>query len=571
MLRRNRYHARPEDGDGTGAALEIAERIMWLRSMNPEAHRPWPLLAVLATLAVPVEAEGIPADPMSSLAASAWTAVGVERRLAARPLDGDATGLPAELAAELDAALAAALLRTAPADSRLVDRAGMPRSWEEAAVFPGFAPGVLQREAAIDALLVPSAHAARNGIVLAATVVAVGGGDTGRLLAALAPVTLPGLGGRIAAMPPPEAAAAAGVALAEALRRDLDPGARFRAGLRFGGERSPFGDWFLGQVADRLADRLSRRPQYVSRPLRHGDADGRSLAVRLEAETWDRGDHVYVHLRAVAGAAQAMATVRLAAASLPASFQPLTSGGGRLGSGHRIADGAAVAGPELRRDELGAAAEAAARALIVEDALDLAVATPSVLRSRAEVADALRRLADAVPHGESWTGVATGPDAAARRLQARVARIGGPEAPELAASLDRAIVGTGETPRVVAAVMRGRAFLAVYLRRADGGIVRIEPVDGSTPAVVEAGRPVHLPQPRGGAAAAAAVAGAAESLESIIVVASAVPFGPGGLAALPGDRGTPATTTGAFLDALAGLDRDRLRLAILPYLVRPGG
>ena len=75
--------------------------------------------------------------------------------------------------------------------------------------------------------------------------------------------------------------------------------------------------------------------------------------------------------------------------------------------------------------------------------------------------------------------------------------------------------------------------------------------------------------------AVAAMPGVAESLEAVIVVASSVPFDPDRLAPAPGPTSDAsrrkATTASAFLDRVAGLDRSRLRLAVLPYRVGRGG
>jgi len=533
-----------------------------------------PMLSLLVLLLCPgpVRADDSWSGRLSATAVALWAGAGDGRRIAASPVEAEVTGLPAELAAAVDRALVAALLRAAPAAGRLVDRANLPATWEEATSFRGASSEILLREAAVDAVVIPSAHATADGIVVSATLVAVGGGDTGRLLAAVPAVTLPGAVDRLTARPPAVAAKATGVALADSLRLGLDPGARFRASVRLSGERSPFGDWFLGQVADHLAGRLAERPLYVTRPIRGSDAEGRSVDLRLEAEIWDHRRDVEIHVRAVAGVDEARATARLDAAALPAHFLPLTAGGGRLGTGYRIADGAAAVGPDLRRDELGVAAEAMARALLVDEALDRRNETPGVARSRDAIAAAWRRLAEAVPHDETWSGAASGPDASARRLRARVALIGGRDAPGLSATLERAVYRPGDALRVQAVFAGGRAFLALYAWQADGTVVRVAPLNGASAIIAEAGRSIELPGPRDAEVTAAPMAGVAESLEALVLVASAVPFVPERLApALGGSAGASraaAVSAGGFLDGLAALDRARLRLAILPYRVR---
>jgi hypothetical protein len=534
-----------------------------------------PTLLLLLLAPAAVAAQDGWADRLRPTAEALWRQAGPVRRIAARPVQADVTGLPAAVAAAIDRALVEALLRAAPAAGRLVDRSGLPASWEEAESFRGTSSEALLRAAAVDALVIPSAHATADGIAVSATLVAVAGGDTGRLLAAVPAVVLPGAVDRLTARPPAVAAKAAGFGLADSLRQGLDPGARFRASVRLSGERSPFGDWFLDQVAEHLTARLAERPLYVSRPLRDADAGGRPVALRLEGEVWDHGRQVEVHLRVIAGAAEARATARLEATALPGHFLPLTPAGGRLGTGFRIADGAAAVGAELRRDELAVAAEAIARALLVDEALDRRDTTPPVARSRSAVAEAWRRLAEAVPYEETWSGAADDRNASARRLRARVARLGGPAAPELAATLERAVYRPGEPLRVRATVARGRAFLALYAWQADGTVVRVAPIREAVPVTAEAGRRIELPGPRDAEVAAAPMPGVSESLEALVVVASAVPFVPDRLA--PAAAGSAdssraaGVSTGAFLDRLAGLDRARLRLAILPYRARAGG
>lgn len=538
------------------------------------AVRPVWLLLVLGLWTGPAVADDGWSESLAATAATLWDSAGAGRRIAARPVEAEITGLPVALAAEIDRALVTALLRAAPATGQLIDRSGLPATWEEAMGFGGASAEALLREAAIDALVIPSAHATIDGISVAATLVAVGGGDTGRLLAAVPSVTLPGAVHRLAARPPAVAAKAAGVALADALRLRLDPSARFRTALRFSGERSPFGDWFLDQVAEHLTARLAERPLYVSRPLRRVDADGRQLTLRLEAEIWDHRRDVEVHLRVVAGADEARATARLDIAALPGHFLPLTPAGGRLGTGYRIADGAAAVGPQLRRDELAVAAEAVARALLVDEALDRRNATPAVARSRDQVAEAWRRLADAIPHDETWSGVASSLDASARRLQARVARLGLGNAPALTATLDRAAYRPGDTLRVQVEVAQGRAFLALFAWQADGSVVRVAPMRGDAAVSVDSGQRIELPGPRDAEITAAPMPGVTESLEALVVVASTVPFVPDRLAPALGRSAEAsravAVPAGAFLEQLAALDRARLRLAILPYQVRIG-
>ena len=70
------------------------------------------------------------------------------------------------------------------------------------------------------------------------------------------------------------------------------------------------------------------------------------------------------------------------------------------------------------------------------------------------------------------------------------------------------------------------------------------------------------------------MSGVLESLEAVVVVASAVPLAPDRLATLleqsPDASLHAAASSGAFLDRVSSLDLSRISLAILPYRAGSG-
>ncbi|MDF1794314.1 MAG: hypothetical protein P1U88_20545, partial [Thalassobaculaceae bacterium] len=120
-------------------------------------------------------------------------------------------------------------------------------------------------------------------------------------------------------------------------------------------------------------------------------------------------------------------------------------------------------------------------------------------------------------------------------------------------------------------VRDGRAFVAAYAWQADDTVVRISPRDG-TARRLEPEIRIDLPGPDEATVTSAPLPESDETVEAIIVVASALPFSADALA--PAASATPqgslsgAAEMSAFLDALTALDLARTSLAILPYRVR---
>ena len=512
-------------------------------------------------------------EPPSSytvLAQKVWWAADGLTSLAVRPVDPDETGLPEPVSQAVDDALTAALLATASTGQRVVVRRDLSAAWDEAMSFRAVSITELLRAAAVDAVVVPRAIPTRDGIALSVVLVAVAGEKTGRALAVLGPVELPQAVEAVTATTPSVAARRAGVALAEHVRLVIDPGATVAARVRRSGVRSPMADWFLDQVADHLTRRLAARPLGVSRPLQYmGDAPV-ALDLTLEGEVWDVGDRADVHLRAISAKGEARATARITVAAIPSRFRPLTRDGGRVGVGLYQAEGMALAGRGLRSDELDSAALAAARARVVVDALDRDDESTSPVVDRAGVAAALRVLEQGLPHEERWRADATDGDLKRGRLWARVARLGGAGAPEVDATLDRRVYHPGIPLRVRVRVSGGRAYFALYVWQADGTVVRIAPA-GRRAGTIAAGAWLNWPGPRDAKVSAAPMPGVAQSLEAVIVVASAVPFDADRPAPLLGTSARDSLDTAnrgaAFLDRLAALDTARVTLAVLPYQV----
>ena len=502
-------------------------------------------------------------DPVSRL----WVPLADGARVAVRPLDPDESGLPDDLLREVEDSLTAALLATAPPTSEVVSRRDLPAAWEEAGTFVARDTTDMLTEAAVDALVVPRLTGRRDGVELSAVLLGVGHDAAGDVLAVMPSTDLPvdvsnaGLAGAEAG------ARRLGVALAEGLRLSLDPSDAFAVRVERRGRRSPAADWFAGLVEEHLVRRLATPPLYVSRPLRDlgkAPAGGRVL---LDLDLWDQKRRVDVQARAVMGTAEARGTVHIDPASIPAAFLPLTRDGGRVGAGLYRAAGSFA--PTTRTDprEIRFAARVLARAALVDDALGNGTGRADG-RGVRDVSEAMRRLSRGVPHEEVWQGKAGD---GSQSLSARLARVGGASAPRLDAAVERALYRAGEVLSARALVQDGRAYVAAYAWQADDTVVRIAPRDRAARAV-EAGVRLSLPGHGDAEVTAAPLAGSDETVEAVLVVASAVPFDAGKLAPAVGRTASEslgaAAQMSAFLDALAALDLGRISLAVLPYRVR---
>lgn len=527
------------------------------------------LLLVLAT--VPAWADDRWTRDLAGPAERLWNPLPPGSRIAIRPLDADETGLPDALAREVEQALAAALLATAPAGGGVASRRDLPAAWEEAESFAGADGGRLLRDAAVDAVVVPSLVERRDGVALSAVLVGVTAGGIGDVIAVMPATPLAVDVARFDLASADAGARRLGVALAEQLRRAADPVGAFSVRIARGGPRSPVTDWLAAQVGDHLARRLAMPPLYVTAPLRRLGEGPKATRVILEVEIWDLGARVDIQAQARMDGHAVSGTARVAMRSLPPDFLPLTRDGGRVGPGMYQAEGAAALARRVDPREQRMAARAVARRAVIRDALDWTPAEGPV-RSSGDVQAAMESLQAAIPHEEIWRDLAGAGAVARVLLRARVSRLGGGTAPVIEAAADRAVYRPGDALTARVQLRAGRAYLAAYAWQADDTVIRIAPMSAEA-ARVDAKVRVDVPGTGDPAVSAAPMPGSPESVEAIVIVASALPFDAAALA--PSVQATAsqsleaATDMSAFLDALARLDLARVTLRVLPYRVRP--
>jgi len=534
------------------------------------------VLAVLAALVACVPPASASDDWVRGLRVNAerlWNPLPPGARLAVRPLNADESGLPDALLRELEQAFATALLATAPPGGAVASRRDLGAAWEEAESFHGTSGARLLADAAVDAVVVPSALERRTGVALSAVLLAVSDGAVGAILATMPLTDLAVEVARFDVVSVDTGARHLGVALAEGLRAATDPQAAVAVRVVQTGQRSPVADWLAGMVSEHLGRRLAEPPLFVARPLRRMGEQASRDTVRLELEIWDQGDRVDVHASAtMATGGAAAATVRVAASSVPAAFRPLTRDGGRVGRGLHQAVGTFTPMAPLDRREVLFAARVLARAALIDDATGDGAGRRDGGRGR-DVVTALPRLARAIPHDEIWRDGPSRHDGAEQHLRARVRPVGGGAAPRLEAAVDRVLYRPSDPLAARVLVRGGRAYVAAYVLQADDTVVRIAPA-GDAARRLEPETRIALPGPRDPAVSAAPMSGSEETVEALIVVASAVPFDAAALA--PSVRASPdaslaaAVETSGFLDALADLDLARVSLSVLPYRVRRG-
>lgn len=533
--------------------------------------RVMPLLIALTLLSAPAVAGDDWTRSLTEPALRLWAPVPEGARIALHPLDPDESGLPATLLIRVERALTAALLDTAPAASSVLTRRDLPAVWEEAESFADGPPRDLLAAAAVDALVVLMVSEQSDGVSVAATLIGVQDGALGEVLATMPPIPLAADLERADVVQARTGARRLGVALAETLRLAADPASAVAARIERRGRYSPAADWFAAMVAEHLVQRLATPPLYVARPLsRLGEAPPARI-VRLELDLWDQGARVDVQARAALGAAEAHGTARIALTSIPNGFLPLTRDGGRVGQGLYRAVGAYSPAQRTDPREVRFAARVLARAALVEDGLGTGGGRQTGGTAQ-DVAAAMRSIARGVPHKEIWRDRSAA-GAEVQELAGRVARVGGGDAPLLDATVDRALYRPGEPLRARVMVRGGRAYIAAYAWQADDTVVRIAP-QGRGARLLEAERLADLPGPDDALVTAAPLPGSQETVEALLVVASAVPFAADALAPAAGT--TPegsldiAVQMSAFLDALAALDLSRVSLAVLPYRTRSG-
>jgi hypothetical protein len=503
-----------------------------------------------------------------------WNPLPTGVRVAVRPLDADDSGLRNDLLRGLERALMSALLATAPAGADVSTRRDLVAAWEEAESFASATTRRLLADAAVHAVLVPSVVQTRSGVSLAGVLLAVRAGETGDVLATLPATELAVDVTGFDRVSADAAARRLGVALAERLRQAIDPGLSFAPQVSQAGLRSPVADWLAAQVSEHLHRRLAAQPLFITRPLSTLSEAPRAGTAVLRLDVWDLGAFAEVHARADFRGAQARATARISKASLPRAFLPLTRDGGRVGDGlYRAAAWLrTTAGVDPR--ETVFRARAGARAALVDDRLGRGTGQARIAGWQS-LERAMRRLETAIPHEEIWT-----PDGhraegeTGQILNARVRRVGGPAAPAVEPWIERALYRPGDSLRVLLVAGQSPAFVAGYVWQADDTVVRISPRDGD-PRRLDPGDRVRMPPPGGVGVTPTPLPGSEESWESVIVVASAVPFDAASLAPWLGATApeslSAAVQMSAFLDALARLDLARVTLKILPYRVRRRG
>lgn len=528
------------------------------------------LLSILAASAAPAVAVEAWNDVLREPAAHLWSPLPPGSRIAVRPLQGDESGLPDSLLREAERALTAALLATAPPGGEVAARRDLQAAWEEAESFGDASARRLLADAAVDAVAVTSLTERRGGVALSGVLLAVRDGAVGDVLATLAPTDLSVDLSRFDLASAETGARRIGVALAEGLRTAADPTAAFAVRVRQAGRRSPVADWFAGLVREHLIRRLATAPLYISRPLRRLGEGAETRTVLLSLDVWDQGVRVDVQVRAAMDGVETHVTARVALASIPSGFLPLTRDGGRVGRGFYQSVGEFAPDGRTDRREVLFAARVLARAALIDDALGQGDGFRQGSR-RADVASAMVRLGLGVPHEEIWRDRPASGAAAVQDLRARLAPVGGGDAPRLEAAVERGLYRAGEALGVRVLVRGGRAYIAAYAWQADDTVVRIAP-RGTAARRLEPETRADLPGPGDPEIAPAPLSGSDETVEAIVVVASALPFAADALA--PSAAGTPgeslagAAEMSAFLDALATLDLSRTSLAVLPYRVR---
>ena len=131
---------------------------------------------------------------------------------------------------------------------------------------------------------------------------------------------------------------------------------------------------------------------------------------------------------------------------------------------------------------------------------------------------------------------------------------------------------TGETLKLLISAKPRAAHVAVFSWDAIDGVQLLYPSGGAKAMRIEQGSTLVLPPVQGPEYGVAPLRGQKVSVESLIVLASAVPFETAGLGTLPREIGRagafPSWPVSKFLDALARLDLEVMSLRILDYRVR---
>jgi hypothetical protein len=528
-------------------------------------------------LSFPAAAQFDTSDIRSALEARAselWKTVPDDSRLAVRPIQPHESGLSGDIASRLDAALLRALDRTRPTAATLLARNALQSIFEEAEAFGGRDPARMLSDLSATVLALPRAIPTGTGLDLEISLVSVGGSGFGGTLATLLPLSVQFSAELAELRPPSIAARQAGMALAEALRAAHDPAQAFKAQILGAGAQGDFAEWFAAQLGEHLAERLGEPPLYRSRSLRSLGNAASNLKVRLNIDVWDLGNRVDISITARSGSKQAKTVARIPKRDIPAGFLPLTRDGGRVARGMQRARGAAQSGAGLRADELPFVAQSIARARLIDAALGGQRSVSDTARTREDFAAALRRLEAAVPY-EEILRVGGSVERRTSSLSARIERVGGSQAPQVTASVDRATYSVGVPIRVRVRMESSSGFVGLFAIQADGSVARVVPALGADAVALDGGREIMLPRPQDGEIASAPMPDVSDNLEALVLLVSAIPFDPRKLAPALGETSEEslqtAVTLSAFLDQMAGLDLARATLRVLPYRISRHG
>ena len=233
-------------------------------------------------------------------------------------------------------------------------------------------------------------------------------------------------------------------------------------------------------------------------------------------------------------------------------------------------EGRAIVGGELDPLVARQAAKAQARADIVRQALGEPAGSEPPVDRIGEARRLLAVLSRGLTFRETWSEEPSGPGQVAVTLEAEVQRLDPERAPRLGAEPATTTLTPGQPIEVV---LRAAEPLdaAVYLWLADGKVLRAFPETEEHALRLVPGKPLRPRFADNAPIEASLMPGTVVNQEAVVVVASRGPYPWSSLAPAMGDtveesmaRALPVET---FLDRLAVLDPQRLRILVLPYEV----
>lgn len=531
------------------------------------------LLIVSAFLAAgQVNAGDLDASAVDRLARQILTGIKPPARLAIRPLGKGRSGLPVEIADRLDGEVLAAVRRAAPRGVVLVARSDLAAAWGEAIEFADRNVQDLLREARADILIIGEATALRSGLELSYRAVSLKDGMTGRVVSAPRPIMAESPDLDLDDLRFHQTLWRTADELALAAASMVAPGDAGKVvDVVAGGGGGAFADHVRNLARGRMQDLLGRRLTTVAAPL-NAPPPGRTV-LHLSLEILDQGDAVSITYKLNGPGVAESRVARLETALIPVHFLPLTRDGGKVGSGMFQARGGAWSNQELSSGQTGAAARALARARVIASALGLAMPISKDVGTAQEMVALRRMMERGIPYDEVWVSDVTGADGdVAVNLRALVRAVGGPSSPSIGIAFAGADLKAGQTLKLLISAKRRTAHVAVFSWDGDDGVQRLYPAGGTTAIRVESGRTLALPPALGPEYGVVPPLGQKVAVESLIVLASAVPFETAGLGTIPRaiGRASPfqARPVSRFLDALARMDLEVMKLRILDYRVR---